>query len=312
LQRLAVGMNKQVSAVAIQTLKEALCSIYWYKADLRSFLQNCLSDKSLVGSANWDGYKRQVASDIVDALCSNQEKYLGDIRRLFHEVGKMDNFRHEQLDDGSAKAERARRAVQDLRHIISAHDTVVSEEQHIEDRRKEAAEKLQKSKAVLEKLEDIRSRYMNLVTSTSPQQRGFELEKILYDMFDLFDLDPKASFRNTGEQIDGALSLEGTDYLFEAKWHKEITGIQDLDAFAGKVRRRLENTLGLFLSINDYSEDAVRGHSSGQAVIFLMIGADLMAVLEGRIDFISLLLRKRRHAAQTGEILLRIHEIIRE
>ena len=230
-----------------------------------------------------------------------------------YEVGKMDNFRHlEQLDDGSAKAERARRAVQDLRHIISAHDTVVNEEQHIEVRRKGAAEKLQKSKAVLEKLEDIRSRYMNLVTSTSPQQRGFELEKILYDMFDLFDLDPKASFRNTGEQIDGALSLEGTDYLFEAKWQKEITGIQDLDAFAGKVRRRLENTLGLFLSINDYSEDAVRAHSSGQAVIFLMTGADLMAVLEGRIDFISLLLRKRRHAAQTGEILLRIHEIIRE
>src|SRR5216683_7404575 len=101
---LAVSMTKQISAVAIQTLKEALCSIYWYKADLRSFLQNCLSDKSLVGSANWDGYKRQVASDIVDALCANQEKYLGDIRRLFHEVGKMENFRHlEQLDDGSAK-----------------------------------------------------------------------------------------------------------------------------------------------------------------------------------------------------------------
>jgi hypothetical protein len=305
--------DKQISAIAIQVLKEALCSIYWYKADLRSFLQNCISDKTLVGSADWNGYKRQVTSDIVDALCSDQEKYLGDIRRLFHEVAKMDNFRHlEQLDDGRAKADRGRRAVEELRRVIASHDAVRNEEQQIEERRKAAAEKLQQSKAVLQKLEDIKGRYLSLVTATSPQQRGFELEKILYDIFELFDLDPKASFRNTGEQVDGAFTLEGTDYLFEAKWQKESTGIQDLDAFAGKVKRRLENTLGLFLSINDFSADAVQAHSSGQPVIFLMTGADLMAVLEGRIDFVSLLLRKRRHAAQTGQILIRIHEIVSE
>jgi hypothetical protein len=33
-----------------------------------------------------------------------------------------------------------------------------------------------------------------------------------------------------------------------------------------------------------------------------MDGGDLMAVLEERIDFTSLLLRKKRHAAQTGGI----------
>jgi len=61
---------------------------------------------------------------------------------------------------------------------------------------------------------------------------------------------------------------------------------------------------------NDFTPDAVLAHSTGQPVVLLMTGADLMAVLEGRIDFVSLLLRKRRHAAQTGNILLRIHEII--
>jgi hypothetical protein len=35
-----------------------------------------------------------------------------------------------------------------------------------------------------------------------------------------------------------------------------------------------------------------------------------MAVLEGRIDLIVLLLRKRREAAQTGNIYLKIHEIL--
>ena len=150
---------------------------------------------------------------------------------------------------------------------------------------------------------------MSLVISQDRQDRGFELEKVMYDLFELFDLDPKASFRNTGEQIDGAFSLDGTDYLFEARWREEPTDAAALDSFASKVRRKLENTLGVFLSINGFSPDGVAAHSSGGAVVILMDGADLMAVFEERIDFVSLLLRKKRHAAQTGKIYLRFHEI---
>lgn len=39
----------------------------------------------------------------------------------------------------------------------------------------------------------------------------------MYDIFELFDLDPKVSFENKGEQLGGAFTLDGTDYLFEAK-----------------------------------------------------------------------------------------------
>jgi hypothetical protein len=44
--------------------------------------------------------------------------------------------------------------------------------------------------------------------------------------------------------------------------------------------------------------------------MILMDGSDLMAVLEGRIDLINPLLRKRREAAQTGNVYLKIHEIL--
>jgi Restriction endonuclease len=133
---------------------------------------------------------------------------------------------------------------------------------------------------------------------------------LLYDIFELFDLDPKAAFKNVGEQIDGAFALQGTEYLFEAKWHKAPVSIQALDGFAAKVGRKLDNTLGLFLSINGFSADAVTLHSAGRPRTILMDGADLMAVLEERIDFVSLLLRKKRHAAHTGGIYLPIHQII--
>ena len=131
----------------------------------------------------------------------------------------------------------------------------------------------------------------------------------MYDIFELFDLDPKASFRNTGEQIDGAFSLEGTEYIFEARWQQDPVNAGALDAFASKVRRKLENTLGVFLSINGFSPEGVSAHCSGGAVIILMDGTDLMAVFEERIDLVSLLLRKKRHAAQTGNIYLRFQEI---
>lgn len=132
----------------------------------------------------------------------------------------------------------------------------------------------------------------------------------MYDTFELFDLDPKASFRVRSEQIDGSFTFEGTDYLFEAKWEDTPTSRGELDEFGAKVSRKLENTLGLFLSINGFSDNVISALSGIGAPIILMDGADLMAVLEGRIDLVTMLLRKRRHASQTGEIYLPVHELL--
>lgn len=151
---------------------------------------------------------------------------------------------------------------------------------------------------------------MALVSSDNAQGRGFELEKIMYDLFELFDLDPKASFKNLGEQLDGAFALEGTEYLFEAKWQKELVNKADLAVFSDKVRTKLENTLGVFLSINGFSADGVAAHQAGGAAIILMDGGDIMAVFEERIDFVSLLLRKKRYAAQTGNIYYSYYQMM--
>lgn len=301
---------KRLSPAAIPALKEALCAVYWYKADLRSFLQQCLSSPAILATLNWESYKRQVVSDLVDYLVRDQEKYLGDITRLCNEVCGITTFEHlQQLDGGAQKAERARAAVTQLKTLVTPHQEARKEADELAERQRRAAEKLRTNAAVRQRLEDIRNRYMALVVSSNVQGRGFELERVMYDLFELFDLDPKASFRNVGEQIDGAFSFDGTDYLFEAKWQQELVNASSLDAFASKVRRKLENTLGVFLSINGFSQDGVSAHSSGGAVILLMDGADLMAVLEERIDFVSLLLRKKRHASQTGNIYLPFHRI---
>ena len=298
-------MSKVVSAVAIHALREALTSIYWYKKDLNFFLKNCISDKTIITRIDWSNYKHQIVADLVDILCSDQDKYLGDIRRLFHEVSKMDSFQHlEHVEDSRNKIRKAKTSVAELKRIVDTHDAATEASQFSKERRKKEAERVKHNLAIKDKLAKIKVEYFSLFGSDSPQKRGFKLESILYDLFELFDLDPKASFRNTGEQIDGAFSLEGTDYLFEGKWQQQPSGCADLDSFAAKISRKLDNTLGLFLSINGFSVDGVKAHAAGRSVTILMTGADLMAVLEERIDFVQLIRRKKRHAAQTGDILL--------
>lgn len=304
-------MAKKISPAGIMALKEALCSVYWYKSELRGFLQLCLAKPGILNTFNWENYKRQIASDVIDHLTADPESHLGDITKICYELCKLTDFSHlKPLDDGPQKVEKARSAVNQLKQLVQPHQDIQKEQDDIKQRQALAAKKLRENAAVRQKLETIKARYMALVGSANAQSRGFELERLMYELFELFDLDPKASFKNLGEQVDGAFSLEGTEYLFEAKWQKELINKADLAVFAAKVRSKLENTLGVFLSINGFSADGVAAHQAGGASILLLDGGDLMAVFEERIDFTSLLLRKKRHAAQTGNIYFSYYQMI--
>lgn len=304
-------MAKQISPAAIQALKEALTLVYWYKPDLRSFLAQCLSDPEILSRLDWSEYKRNIVATLVDRLVTHEDIYQPDLIRLMSEVCQVTDFSHlRKLEDGEDKAKAAAVAVVALRGQLAGHHELAQEAEEAEKRRRDARAKIKQVTAVQEKLKTFKAEYCQLVSSDEPHQRGFLLEKVIRGLFDLFDLDPKAAFKIAGEQIDGAFSFEGTDYLLEAKWQSKPIPAKELDSLAGKLSRKLENTLGLFLSINGFSDDAIKMHASGRRLIILMDGSDLMGVLEGRIDLVQLLLRKRRHAAQTGNIYLRIHEIL--
>ncbi len=303
-------MAKVISPAALVALKEALSSIYWYKSDLRSFLASTISP-ALLASLNWQDYKRNIAAHVVDYMSKRQDQFQGDLLRLLSAVATMKDFSHlQRLEGGAEKANAARASVEALRTHTAGHDALADEQKEIEDRRRRAHDARLRTTAVRERLESLNQEYMALLTDPNPQQRGYRLEQLLRSLFELFDLDPRASFKIVGEQIDGAFTFENTDYLFEGKWQQEPVAAADLDALAGKLARKLDNTLGLFLSVNGFSEDGVKAHSSGRRLMLLMDGSDLMAVLEGRIDLVQLLLRKRREASQTGNIYLRIHEVL--
>lgn len=60
----------------------------------------------------------------------------------------------------------------------------------------------------------------------------------------------------------------------------------------------------MFTSVNDFEPTAVAAHSGTRPNMILLDGGDLMAVLDERLELPALLLRKRRHAARTGEVFI--------
>jgi len=246
--------TKTVSPSAIIALKEALTDVYWYKGDLRSFLSCTLGNPEILARVNWEDYKRNIVGFVVDFLAKRQDEFQPDLLKLMTEVTRIDDFSHlAQLEDGEAKVAKAKAAVIALKKLTVAHESLYEEQRKVEKRRSVAFQKLVKTTSVQDKLVELTKIYYGLLSSNDFQARGYALEKVLKELFALFDLDPKAAFKITGEQIDGAFSFDGTDYLIEAKWQKELVTTKELDSLSGKLSRKLDNTLGLYLSINGYS-----------------------------------------------------------
>jgi hypothetical protein len=73
-----------------------------------------------------------------------------------------------------------------------------------------------------------------------------------------------------------------------------------MDVFATKIERKGKNALGLFVSVNGFSSDALAQYNSRTPFITLD-GSDFYMILEERIRLDDLLRRKKRHANETGD-----------
>jgi hypothetical protein len=295
----------------VVALKQALKSVYWYKDDLRRFFLAAGIPATTVTKQGWHDpqeYKVRIVERILDDLTSMGEQGLGLMRRLVKAVLDIPNFDHlRQLDAGDAKVESARRSVEGLRAAVSKHDG---------DFHKRALGREQSAAKIAEvvtrrndEIERLRQRFQDLVATDDPQERGRQFEGFLQDMFGAYDLNPRGSFKIIGEQIDGAFELEGTQFLLEARWQKERQGAAALDSFSKKVERKLENTLGLFVSLAGFTDEGVTAFRGSRPSVILMDGEDLALVLQGFVDFRELLKHKVRRAAQTGDPYLKARDI---
>lgn len=157
------------------------------------------------------------------------------------------------------------------------------------------------------RLRELLGVYTALVKEDSPQARGYHLQNLVSDLFDLYGLAPKGAFRVVGEEIDGSFEFQGDTYLLEARWRKDPTSATDLYAFQEKVERKSVWTRGVFVSVNGFTADALEAFARGKAPrIFGFDGFDLAVVLEGLCSLDEALRRKIRALSESGTFLQRL------
>lgn len=55
----------------------------------------------ILNNFNWENYKRQIASDVVDYLMANPDIHIGDLTKLCYELCMIRDFSHlKPLNDG--------------------------------------------------------------------------------------------------------------------------------------------------------------------------------------------------------------------
>jgi restriction endonuclease len=158
-------------------------------------------------------------------------------------------------------------------------------------------------------LAELNRRLLALI-GMNAQQRGFAFEKFLSDLFALYELDPRRSFRLIGEQIDGSFELPPETFLVEAKWQVALTGQGDLLTFSGKVEGKAQWSRGMFISYSGFSEDGLQAFARGRRTsIVCMDGLDLAQILSGGLNLVDVIQRKKRRAAETGNAFVSVRDL---
>jgi Restriction endonuclease len=133
------------------------------------------------------------------------------------------------------------------------------------------------------------------------RKRGYQLEEFLKSLLLTDDLKPRIRFRPTGEEIDGSFELDARIFLLEAKWHADPLPASAIYTFKGKVDGKLIGTIGVFISMSGYSEDAINALTTGKNLNVLLVDKnDIEASVTHGIS--RVLRTKIRAAAEEGVV----------
>ena len=142
-----------------------------------------------------------------------------------------------------------------------------------------------------------------MLAAEDAQRRGYDLEDLLKEVFAIFELRYRKSYRTSTEQNDGHFHFGGFDYIVETRWRAEPFTQADLLVFKGKVDQKIQSTRGLVVSVSGFRPDvAERIRDAGSANIIFFDGQDLTLVLEGRVPLKDALQRKVDKATQEGVV----------
>lgn len=225
--------------------------------------------------------------------------------RLVTEFAKILKLNYNDLPD----PEGAKSALISLRALASRSVAI------IDDKHKKSEERIKLNEEIVNSvkhradgIEELRKKFNALtLSSEDPAGRGFTLEKILQDLFQIEGIEYHPPFRTGPEQLDGLFVYDSCHYLVEARWRKTFPTKGDLLEFRGKVDGKIRNTRGMFVSISGFREEVLNDMDKGNNPIILFDGRDLIEIFEGRVRLKDALDEKILQASKKGILFCPIY-----
>lgn len=293
-------MAVRVSYALQEAIVQACGTVFWYKRPLMALLVRAGVPAALV--AQHEGASKFIMTRAILAELDQRGDAGAAVQiQLTRELSAMRTVADPDNREAGLRALAELRAVAKQEGIVEDADAALKEKakQH----RGAVEEQHRVAEARARGLGELHAIYMTMATKEDEaQQRGYDLEELLGRLFKLHDIPYQPPFKKgTVEQTDGFFTFSSFPYLIEARWRKSPPDLGTLTAFSGKVRRKIDSTRGLFVSVAGFRQE-VLAEASDLLNLILMDGQDLALILEGRISLIEALQLKLDKGAQQGVI----------
>lgn len=294
-------MAKKLDFSVKKQLVDLAGACFWYWNSFHSFLDSCG-----VPSRLWEKYPQGTFSkyDLMRNLIGDLEES-GDIEVLNSIVSNFYRLKG-AVDRDNLDEARAKRLLQELRDLVGNDPIEVAIQKREQEKAKiEYQTSIDRARSHSSQLGELNGRFMRLASGSTvtPQQRGFDLETIFFDLLAYSEMDHSQPYRTpAGEQIDGHFKYEKFDYLVEAKWTDGPTKQSEISVFDGKIRGKAQSTRGLFLSTNGFDDNAINKFTGDAPRIVLMTGEDLALILNGQFTMFDVMKAKVDAIVRFGNI----------
>lgn len=295
-------MPETVRSAVVQVCRDA----FHWRDDIRALFLGVG-----VPSALYDRYdqpefsKAKIARAVLNDLQTSGANGRAVQRKVIVELCQMDRPHPDAPDPAKGRA-----ALAELKRVATASDVVVDRDVAAAQARRERAARQQKAQQQRQaRLGALRDQFFGLLqerprTKAERQRRGYALEALLADLFEVYDLQYRRPYRAPHEQVDGSFHFRGFTYTVEVKWEALPPTFGDLVKFKANVDGKLESTRGLFVSMAGYDdnnlEHFLKMPRGGRNNIVLFDDRDLLTIFEGRVTLPDALIEKVDAAEQEG------------
>lgn len=273
---------------------------FWYWDNFYSFLESCSVPRNIYQRYPKESFKkfavmRNVLSDLE---LNNRVEIISELISGFYRLSTA-------VDSEVQNPEKAKKLLREFKQHVG-QDPIQRELEKI--KAEEVKERYQSNISEIQikskKLLDLNSKFTDLLTSSviTPQKKGFEFERLFFEILSLEEFEYEKPFRNSIEQIDGRFKFEKFDYLVEIKFESEPITQDSLAAFDNKIKGKAQSTRGFFLAANGFKPDHLVPFKGNSPRLILMDGSELPQIFEGRKSFYDLFQKKVDQLIKSGEI----------